>query len=242
MKGICSLGCGQRLRVGVLWAFSLTRVGAAPAIRRQSQNWPPSRASTGADGMSAGTSPTVWAAGPARCPIPIPRLSAIRSAASMAACRPATITFSRPGCFSAPKPILRSRIFKLRGWLDLYREQRRKAPPSPTRSITSPRCAGVSVTHSIIGSSTEPAALPGRRRASAKLPASPAMRTRSCSRAPAGRSASAPRSQLRRTGRRGSNISTTASAPSPASFPRARVTSQSSTSRRCGSGSTTSSA
>ena len=41
---------------------------------------------------------------------------------------------------------------------------------------------------------------------------------------------------------RGSNISTTASEASPASFPRARVTSRCSISRRCGSGSTTSSA
>ena len=56
------------------------------------------------------------------------------------------------------------------------------------------------------------------------------------------RLASAPSSRSHRAGRRGSNISTTASEASPASFRRARVTSRSSISRRCGSGSTTSSA
>ena len=184
--------------------------------------------------MSAGTSPIVWVGEPARCPIPIRLVSAIRSAASMAACRPATITFFRPGCCSEPKPILRSRNFQTcaDGLIFTGGTAQGTTVTDQIDYIATLRGRfGYAFDHWLIYGTGGFAWSQARF---GETPCSPAMRTRSSSRAPAGRSASAPRSQLRRTGRCGSNISTTASEPSPASFHRAPVTSQPSTSNTAG--------
>ena len=192
--------------------------------------------------MSADTSPTVWAA----------EQHAVRSQPTFVGNSFGSLYGGMQGGYnyvfpSAAAPRRRSRrdvpeFSNLRGWLDLYRGD----GPGHDRHRPDRLYRHAARTFRLrirsLARSTAPADLLGRKRASARLPASPAMRTRFCSRAPAGRSASAPSSQSRRAGPRGSNISTIASAPSPASFLRAQVTSRSSTSRRCGSGSTTSSA
>ena len=119
---------------------------------------------------------------------------------------------------------------------------RPKARPSPTRSMILGPCAAVSAMRWIVGSFTEPAASPGRWRVSVKLPASPAMKTRF---AHAHRLGARPRRRAcvcaELDGADGISLRRLRQPP-PRSSRRAPVTGQHSTSKRCGWGSTASSA
>ena len=102
----------------------------------------------------------------------------------MAACRQAIITFCHPGCSSGSKPILRSRIFSrmARSLLEATAQGTHRYRPDRLY-----RDAARSLRLRIrpLADLRQPADLLGRRRDSVKLPALPAMRILSSSRASA---------------------------------------------------------
>ncbi len=159
--------------------------------------------------MPAGMSATAAAAREARCPIRCRLMGPAPSAVSMAASRPDTTTCFRPDFWSASRATFR---FRSSSRMALFHGGRRRSTArSGIRSITSRRCARASATSSAMRWSMPPAVSPRRRRVSLRTPARFFPRTRWFASTSAGRPALAPSSRSRRTGLRGSNISTTVS-------------------------------
>ena len=165
------------------------------------------------------------------CPIPMPSDPAIPLEASMAAYRQDTTTSFHPGYYSGSRAT--SPFLTFWKTVSSLAARRRRARMLLTRSTILRRCVAASVTRPIIGCSMEQADTRSHRPASLNHPAWSAMRTRCCRCVPVGSPASGLKSPLHRIGRRGSNISTTTSAASPACFRRARVTNRRSISRCC---------